>query len=82
MHSKHLILAMRLLKVPCNRPSDEHASAQALPNAAELVSAIYKRTFHFEGPDLARARTHAGDGTRLRRAVTKLLQGAGSHCAF
>ena len=46
-----------------------------MPNVPEVLKAIYSRPMHFDAADIARSRSHAGDGARLRRVMTRLLQG-------
>ena len=51
---------------------------QAMSTASDTLKAIYSHPMHFDADDIARSRSHAGDGTRLRRVMTRLLQGATS----
>ena len=49
---------------------------QAISTVSDMLKAVYSHPMHFDAADIARSRSHAGDGTRLRRVMTRLLQGA------
>ena len=45
-------------------------------NSTELLERIFEQPLRFNESELARSVSHAGDVTRLRQALAKLLRGA------